>query len=224
MPMTEFKGAVDCVVCPALEKKVEKVKQQREKAERERVRVILETQLLQQRKLAPAKKNRLFEKARHLNEVSAHLASQVATEEVTHDEVVPETSSVSESADKGAFDKMNTCQTGASTVAESPRAEASSSASTTSKSSAAESPRADASSSASNTSKRSATESTRVVVSSSVSKTSKGSSSPAEKEIDSTPVVAETVVSNQSRGSSQSIQSTKKSSHVASSGKEDEES
>ena len=78
MPLTEFKGAIDCVVCPALKKKSEKVKNQRDKTERERVRLLLETQLLQQKKLAHSKKNRLFDSLPHpLEEVHIHVFSSL---------------------------------------------------------------------------------------------------------------------------------------------------
>jgi uncharacterized Zn finger protein (UPF0148 family) len=71
MPMTEFQGEVDCVVCPALEKKTEMVKKQRGKLEKTRVRVVVETQILQQQNLLHKKRNRLIEKTRHLNVLAA---------------------------------------------------------------------------------------------------------------------------------------------------------
>ena len=45
MPLTEYKGTVNCVVCPILKTRVEKIIIERNKAERERIRSKLEAQL-----------------------------------------------------------------------------------------------------------------------------------------------------------------------------------
>eukprot|EP00977_Amphora_coffeiformis_P014334 scaffold3973_cov161-Amphora_coffeaeformis.AAC.3 len=126
MPLTEYKGIIDCVVCPALEKKVEKVKHKRDKCERERVRVMLETQLLQQRKLSHAKKNRFIEKTRHLNQVSAHLMGLEAVPATNLDiSGCPDTPQVprEEEVQAKSITNVLTCQTGSSTVLDSPQAE-----------------------------------------------------------------------------------------------------
>jgi uncharacterized Zn finger protein (UPF0148 family) len=79
MPLTEYKGSIDCFVCPVLEKKVAKSQQQRRLLESEMSRVKLETQLLAQRKMVQANKNRLLEKTKKLGKPSSVSSSSVVS-------------------------------------------------------------------------------------------------------------------------------------------------
>ena len=123
MPLTEYKSIIDCVVCPALEKKAEKVKHRRDKGERERVRVMLENQLHQQRKISHAKKNRFVEKARHLKDVSTHLLTQGAAPANLDISNRPDTTrDTHEEQSIKSLTKVLTCQTESSTILDSPQA------------------------------------------------------------------------------------------------------
>jgi uncharacterized Zn finger protein (UPF0148 family) len=79
MPLTEYKGSIDCFVCPALEKKVAKAKQQRRILESEMSRVNLETQLMEQRKMVQANKNKLLEKTKKLGKPSSVSSSSLVS-------------------------------------------------------------------------------------------------------------------------------------------------